>query len=126
MQEHAYFTCHNGVIGEMFVGAEKADKVNEGELIYPVVAICLENCVVPHIDNEIENQHNAVFYAFKSLRFCRINVGVSFDEVRGIVFYALKTNHCKFRLPQIDFNIFSLSMDCIQLQRAGCLVSRNV
>ena len=89
MQEHAYFTCHNGVIGEMFVGAEKADKVNQGELIYPVVAICPEDCVVPHIDNEIENQHNAVFYAFKSLRFCRLNVGVSFDEVRGIVFYAL-------------------------------------
>ena len=42
----------------MFVGAEEAGEVNQGELINPVVAVRLEDGVVWHVDYELENQHN--------------------------------------------------------------------
>ena len=74
----------------MFVGAEEAGEVNQGELINPVVAVRLEDGVVWHVDYELENQHNTVLNAFKSLRFCGIYVGVTFDEVRGVAHSALK------------------------------------
>ena len=83
----------------MFVGAEETDKVNKSELIYPVIAIWLfEGGVVLHINNEIENKHNAVSYACKSLLLCRINVRVSYDKVWGVFYGALKNND-KFHVP---------------------------